>query len=72
MRHARRAIFREPGKQMSANYQARAEAEAAKLLAKLAGDMEHAAILLPVLLAHAEAAVHNAELRGRPLADGPA
>lgn len=35
------------------------------LLAKLAGDMEHAAIRLPVLLEHAEAAVHNAEeLRG--------
>ena len=36
-----------------------------KKLAKLAGDMEHAAIRLPVLLAHSEAAVHNAEeLRG--------
>ena len=58
---------------MSANYQARAEAEAslllaklaAMLLAKLAGYMELAAIRLPVLLAHTEAAVHNAEeLRG--------
>lgn len=47
------------------NYQARAEAEAAMLLAKLADDMERAAIRLPVLLAHAGAAVHHAEeLRG--------
>ena len=52
-------------KEMSANYEARAEAEAAMLLAKLSEDMEHAAIRLPVLLAHAESAVRNAEeLRG--------
>lgn len=50
---------------MSTNYQARAEAEASMLLAKLAGDMEHAAIRLPVLLAHTEHADHDAEqLRG--------
>lgn len=50
---------------MNANYEARAEAEAAMLLAKLSADMEHAAIRLSVLLAHTEAAVHNAEqLRG--------
>ncbi len=50
---------------MSANYQARAEEEASMLLAKLADDMERAAIRLPVLLAHAGAAVHHAEeLRG--------
>lgn len=46
---------------MSANYAARAEAEASLLLAKLAGDMELASIRLPVLLAHAETAVHHAE-----------
>jgi len=34
---------------MSTTYQARAEAEASMLLAKLAGDMEFAAIRLPVL-----------------------
>lgn len=50
---------------MSANYQARAEAEASMLLAKLAGDMEHAAIRMPVLLGHDKAAAHHAEeLRG--------
>lgn len=50
---------------MSANYEARAEAEAAMLLSKLAGDMELAAIRLPVLLAHTEHADHDAEqLRG--------
>ena len=50
---------------MSANYQARAEDEAAMLLAKLAGDMEFAAIRMPVLLAHDKAAAHHAEeLRG--------
>lgn len=50
---------------MSANYQARAEEEASMLLAKLAGDMEFAAIRLPVLLAHTEHADHDAEqLRG--------
>ena len=50
---------------MNANYEARAETEAAMLLAKLSADMEHAAIRLPVLLAHAEAAVpHAEELRG--------
>lgn len=50
---------------MIANYQALAEEEASLMLAKLAGDMERAAIRLPVLLSHAEAAVHHAEeLRG--------
>ena len=50
---------------MSANYQLRAEAEASLMLAKLAGDMEHAAVRLPALLAHKEHADHNAEqLRG--------
>lgn len=50
---------------MSANYQARAEAEASMLLANLSGQMEHAAIRLPVLLAHREHADHDAEqLRG--------
>lgn len=50
---------------MSANYQARAKAEASMLLAKLAGDMENAAIQLPVLLAHIVHCDHNAEqLRG--------
>ena len=37
---------------MSANYQSRAEAESSMLLAKLAGDMEHVAIRIPVLLGH--------------------
>lgn len=50
---------------MSANYQARAEEEASMLLAKLAGDMEFAAIRLPVLLGHDKASAHHAEeLRG--------
>ena len=50
---------------MSANYQARAEAEASLMLAKLAEDMEHIAIRLPVLLGHDKAAAHHAEeLRG--------
>ena len=50
---------------MSANYQLRAEAEASLMLSKLAGDIELAAIRLPVLLAHTEHADHDAEqLRG--------
>lgn len=50
---------------MNANYAARAEAGSAMLLANLSADMERAAIRLPVLLAHSEAAVHHAEeLRG--------
>lgn len=50
---------------MRANYQARAEAEASILLAKLAGDMEFAAIRMPVMLGHDKASAHYAEdLRG--------
>ena len=46
----RGALFSRKGRlRMSANYQARAEAEASMLLAKLAGDMEFAAIRMPVL-----------------------